>query len=167
MYVIALCFAGAHGTIKACIHQTCVCGSCTGGCTGGVEVSGSVPPHINNNILWGNQNLDLAFQHSSTRLSNNDIGVFMGDPDPSSTGNLSVDPDFYGGGNYRLQIYSPVNNRGNGNPAGGLPAYDLDFRARARDGHVDMGAYETPPIFSSGFDDPLLGDWSLVVGGAK
>ena len=145
-------------------NNTVADNSCTGGCTGGVEVSGSVPPHINNNILWGNQNLDLALQHSSTRLSNNDIGVFMGDPDPSSTGNLSVDPDFYGGGNYRLQISSPVDNQGTNNPAGGLPAYDLDRRPRARDGHVDMGAYETPPVFSSGFDDPLLGDWTLVVG---
>ena len=147
-------------------NNTVADNSCTG-CNGGIEVSGSVPPHISNNILWGNGNPDLVFQHAATWLNNNDIGSYVGTPDPGSAGNLSVDPDFRGGGNYRLQFASPVENQGTNNPAGGLPAYDLDFRPRAKDGYVDIGAYESPPIYISGFEDPTLSDWSLVVGAAK
>ncbi len=134
-------------------------------CTGGLEVTGTVPPHVYNNIVWGNGSVDLVFQHPATLLFFNDIGSFTGTPDPGSTGNLSVDPLFIGGGDYRLQIYSPVVDHGTDNPTGGLPVYDLDGRNRTLDGHVDLGAYEIPPIFFSGFEDPTLGDWSLIVGG--
>jgi hypothetical protein len=156
-------FLSCNGEATFLTNNTVADNSCPA-CVGGLEVTGAVAPQISNNILWGNDGVDLAFHHPATWLDHNDVGTFTGTPDPGSLGNLSVDPLFIGGGNYRLQIHSPVSNQGTNSPYSGLPAFDLDGRPRTMDGHVDMGAYEIPPIFISGFEDPQLGDWTLVVG---
>lgn len=133
---------------------------------GGLEVDGGVSAQVTNNILWGNDGFDVVVLGSEDPvLRYNDIGSVSGSAAPGSTGNISQDPQFAGGGDYRLSVFSPAANSGDNNPAGGLPAYDLDGRDRAKDGHVDMGAYEGPPVFVSSFEDPLLGDWDVVVGG--
>ncbi len=157
-------FLSCNGEATFLTNNTVADNSCSA-CIGGLEVTGTVAPHISNTILWGNEGVDLVFQNPATWLDHNDIGSFTGTADPGSSGNLSVDPLFIGGGNYRLQIHSPVGNQGTNNPPMELPVFDLDGRQRAKDGHVDMGAYEIPPIFTSGFEDPLLGDWNVVVGG--
>jgi hypothetical protein len=66
-----------------------------------------------------------------------------------TNGNISADPKFVGGGNYRLQAGSPAVNAGN-NSAPSLPAADFDGLPRIVGGVVDMGAFEfqqggTPP----------------------
>ncbi len=156
-------FLSCSGEVLWLVNNTVADNSCTG-CTGGLELGGTAPAQASNNILFNNDNHDLVFTGSNTVLINNDIGSLSGSLHPSNAGNISLDPLFFGGDNYRLTIPSPAANAGTDNPAGGLPAYDLDGRQRAKDGHVDMGAYEIPPILVSGFEDPLLGEWSLVVG---
>jgi nitrous oxidase accessory protein NosD len=61
----------------------------------------------------------------------------------SSTGNVSVDPQFVNASaeNYHLNTGSPVVNAGT-NSASGLPATDLDGYARIVGGVVDLGVYE-------------------------
>ena len=154
---------GCSGEAIWLTNNTVADNSCPA-CTGGLEVGGTVPPNISNNILWGNDGADLVFDNLSTWMRNNDIGSYIGTPDPGSVGNISMNPQFFGGGNYRLQSSSPAWNTGTNNPSGGLPEYDLDGRTRIQFGQVDMGAYEFPVVFYSGFEDPLLSDWSLVVG---
>ncbi|MCP4903223.1 MAG: hypothetical protein GY906_40190 [bacterium] len=135
------------------------------GCTGGLEVTGAVGANLSNNILWGNDTLDLMFSNSSTRLMHNDIGTYSGNPHPDSTGNLSTDPLFLGGDSYKLQILSPLRDQGTNNPAGGLPETDLDGYSRVQAGQVDIGAYEGFIVFYSSFEDPTLSDWSFVFTG--
>ena len=145
-------------------NNTVADNSCTE-CLGGIEVGGSTAPAISNNILWGNDSLDLVFSYPGAYLRHNDIGNYSGFMDPASPGNLFLDPLFQGAGNYRLQFLSPVLNQGTADLALGLSATDLDGNARVSFGQVDIGAYELPLIFYSGFESPDLGDWSLVVNG--
>ena len=95
---------------------------------------------INNSILYGDDTtaefgLYLAAVASSTvRIQNSDIqGGYSG------TGNIDADPLYlFPGSDLRLSASSPAINAGVVNPAS--PA--IDFLGRARDAHIDMGAYE-------------------------
>jgi len=69
------------------------------------------------------------------------------------TGNISANPQFIGGVDYRLQSTSPCIDKGL-NTAPGIPAKDKDGKSRIVNGIVDMGAYEfqgtSPPPPSVG-----------------
>lgn len=156
-------FLGSSGEVLWVNNNTIADNSCTG-CTGGLELGGTSPAQASNNILWNNDNHDLVFAGSITVLKNNDIGSLSGSIHPSNVGNINLDPNFIGANDYLLNVPSPAVDAGTNNPAGGLPTHDLAGSPRAKDGHVDMGAYEMPPVYISGFEDPLLGDWSLVIG---
>ena len=58
-----------------------------------------------------------------------------------TSGNISADPRFVGGGNYRLLSGSPAIDAGN-NSALSLPAADFDGLPRISGGVVDIGAFE-------------------------
>ena len=127
------------------------------GQVGGLFVSanynaGSVAADISNNIFWGNDNFGLGVIGAPT-LVNNDYGMISGTPGAGSSGNLQVNPQFVGGGDYRLSASSPLLAQGDLTPAGNLPTIDLEGHARSFNGTVDMGAYERgDKIFADGLD---------------
>ena len=108
--------------------------------TGGFYIGASTLT-ISNNIFWGNTGRDL--DHSEALLENNDIEDRNGTLGAGSSGNVSVDPQFVGSGDYHLKSTSPLINAGTNTPGGGLPSTDLDGNPRIANGTVDMGAYET------------------------
>jgi hypothetical protein len=109
---------------------------------------------LSNNIFWGNVggagsfDLDLAGSLPGTAgatLTNNDIEASTGTA-VAATGTLHVDPQFIGGGNFRLSHTSPLIDAGVGNPTGGLTNVDLDGGARVAGAAVDLGAYESADV---------------------
>ncbi len=94
---------------------------------------------ISNCIIWDNVD-DLL----NTAATFSDIG----DGD-AGTGNIAVDPELLGAGDYHLQASSPCIDTG-WNDAPGIPYNDIDDQARIMDGDanltyiVDMGADEVP-----------------------
>jgi hypothetical protein len=123
---------------------------------------------LSNNIFWGNAtgpgvfDLDLSASFAGTAaatLVNNDIEASTGTA-AAATGTLHIDPQFVGGGNFRLAHASPLIDAGVGNPTGGLTSVDLDGAVRVAGAAVDLGAYESatasagPPIGGG-----LSGNW--------
>ena len=119
----------------------------------GAVVSGTVANNIVANSLLAGISLDTEFEPTVT----NSYNLFFNNPYDWFTpgpGTLFVDPQFVGGGNYRLQLFSPaVNAASNGLVPSGIST-DLDGNARIVC-FADMGAYErttvgdcSPPVVS-------------------
>lgn len=115
--------------------------------------SSGVSAHVSNNIFWGNAAaMDFGFSGDNVQLIDNDCGVLSGSPAAGSTGNVSVDPHFVSAGDWHLRIDSPLLGTGATNPAGGLPAFDIEGHARSFNGAVDPGAYQRDDlIFADSF----------------
>jgi hypothetical protein len=115
---------------------------------------------LSNNIFWGN-NIDTGVfdvnlsaggpGQVGASLANNDIEATTGTA-VSATGTLHVHPAFVGNGDFHLAASSPLIDAGINDPAGGLAPLDLDGAPRVDGTMVDLGAYESSYIFSSGFD---------------
>jgi hypothetical protein len=121
---------------------------------GGLGVFGDATLNtiLSNNIFWGNDVSDVAV--GAAVFANNDYGVVNGTIDPSSGGNVSVDPQFSSATDFHLLPTSPVLGQGTLTPAGNLPTIDIEGHPRSYNGLVDMGAYERgDEIFGCGFDD--------------
>jgi hypothetical protein len=120
------------------------------GTTGGLYLS--TPVTLSNNIFWGNSGYDLA---TSAVLVDNDYGLEKYEPDPTSIGNVSVDPQFSSPTDYHLSPTSPLLGTGTLTPTGGLPNVDIEGHSRkSLDNKVDMGAYERgDEIFKDGYED--------------
>jgi hypothetical protein len=114
--------------------------------------SNSPPPDtMSNNIFWGNNGYDLV---TSAVLVDNDFAQDFDMMDPSSTGNISVDPQFSSSTDFHLLPTSPLLGIGTLTPAGGLPSIDIEGHPRSYNGHVDLGAYERgDEIFKDGYQD--------------
>jgi len=132
---------------------------------GGLRISGSVPTWITNNIFWDNAGWDLNLGSMTPILMHNDIDDLLGTPDPGSVNNLSIDPEFVGGGDYHLKVSSSTVNVGWNFPAGGLPIQDLEGGPRIQGSVVDMGAYESPVLFTDDFEEGNTSAWSSTVPG--
>jgi hypothetical protein len=119
----------------------------TGG-TGGI-VAYSSDLTIINSILWGNDNLDIEVDDSTTTVS-----YSLVDGGYSGVGNISVGPLFvdFEGGDLHLQPGSPCIDAADGDAAS---EFDLEGYSRVDDPDmpntgvgppwVDMGAYEYQP----------------------
>jgi hypothetical protein len=125
------------------------------GLTGGIKIESTDNTYVSNNILYANTaNTYDLFGYGTLVLIDNDIGPRGGTIDPSSTGNVSVDPKFTGDPDYHLLPTSTLLGIGTLTPQGGLPTIDLEGHARTDNNHVDLGAYERgDKIFSDGYDD--------------
>jgi len=101
-----------------------------------VEVSNSLLQGYPANEFPGSSNLD------GTNPNNNPL--FRDTVSPNGAPSLA--------GNLRLQLESPVRNRGSNSFVSGIDT-DLDGEARILDGIVDLGAYEgTNALFADGFE---------------
>jgi hypothetical protein len=95
----------------------------------GINVTGTQP------FLTVNNDFNDTFGNTSADA----FGGYTAGP---ST--LHVDPQYtaMATGNYRLQVSSPVIDRGTDTPTGGLSATDADGNPRVAGATVDLGAYE-------------------------
>ena len=111
-----------------------------------------------NNILWGNDGLDLYLDVASVTLRNNDIQNRAGSQLPvASVGNVNVNPQFVSATNLRLRRSSPLIDDGINGPVGGLPLSSFDAGPRVVGLIVDMGAYELDVLMANGFDSSPFG----------
>ncbi|MBK6725827.1 MAG: hypothetical protein IPG63_00980 [Xanthomonadales bacterium] len=117
----------------------------------GTPNSGSI--FLSNNIFYANTTSGQSDLHVglTTTLITNDIESMAGTPSPLSIGNVSVDPNFIGGSNLRLQEDSPVIDFGNNSALGGVGTVDIAGYTRIN-GIIDLGAYESAPLMSDGFE---------------
>jgi predicted outer membrane repeat protein len=118
---------------------------------GALDLAGSGQYYISNNLLWNNEGNDLYDQSGTTNFYNNDIGVRDGFPAASESNGLSVDPQFSGLFSLRPGLKSALINAGLDAPYGGIGSQDLGLGQRLIGKHVDIGAYESDVLFSSGF----------------
>ena len=127
-------------------------GSATGGLYFYVGSATSPPPDtMSNNIFWGNSGYDLA---TIAVLVDNDFGSDRNIIDPTSSGNVNVDPRFSSPADFHLLPTSPLLGFGTLTPTGGLPSVDIEGHPRSYNGQVDLGAYERgDEIFKDGFED--------------
>jgi hypothetical protein len=125
--------------------------------TGGIRLDGGCPPEIANNIVWGNDGIDVELNSEDATLRNNDIAELGGTEDPSTnTGNLSIDPQFTSATSVRLKRTSPLIDAGLNTLDGGLVPVSFDGGPRLVGPRVDMGAYELDVLFTASFD-PAFG----------
>jgi hypothetical protein len=114
---------------------------------------GSASGYVSNNISFGNGVATdyYLYSYQTFEFRNNLYHAISGVPTDASADNIDVDPKFIGAGNYRLSGLSPALAAGLINPAGGLPATDLDGHAFPAGGRADMGAFQDT-IYIDGFD---------------
>ncbi len=108
---------------------------------------------LTNNIFWNNTSGTQSDLYGpDLLLVSNDIQGISGTPAAGSSGNLSVDPKFFGANDFRLLSWSPLIDIGTNSPLGGLSSLDLDGLTRVQSGTVDLGAYEYSFLFRNGFE---------------
>lgn len=113
--------------------------------------SAQLTANIFNNVVTGatKAGISILTQITPQLALNNGFNDFFGNmladdfggyaPGPTT---LHVDPQYVGGGNYRLQAGSPVIDVGAPNPPGGLPEIDAEEHFRSAGVAPDLGAYE-------------------------
>jgi len=117
-----------------------------------------------NNIIRDNGWVDLFLDPDvETTVYNNDFELLVGTPDFES-GNVDLPASFVDAAalDFRLAYGSLVRNLGHVAPPGGLPTVDIVGKPRNQPPLPDLGAWEVPWIFASGFEAGFSG-WSSVV----
>jgi hypothetical protein len=120
-----------------------------------IGAGSNVPMDASNNIFWGNLGgvPDLDFVNGAMLLTDNDYQRIDAALASGSSGNLSLDPAFSGGGDFHLRATSPLLGIGTLTPPDGLTVYDLEGHPRTWNGTVDLGVYERgDEIFADGFE---------------
>ena len=119
---------------------------------GGLNVSYSSHPKLLNSVVWGNAGEQIVFDAQwggmaltveATDVEDGQGGILTYGKGPVNwlAGNTSADPEFVGGGDYRLTAGSPCVDSGT-NQGWMTTETDLDGNARIANALVDMGAYE-------------------------
>jgi hypothetical protein len=112
---------------------------------------------LDNNIFWDNAtgggafDIDLHGQFTGAAAVDNDIQAETGTA-VQEIGTLHVEPGFVAAGDFRLSPHSPLLDKGENNPPGGVSDVDLDGAPRITDTVIDLGAYERADIFADGFE---------------
>ncbi|MDD5704609.1 MAG: choice-of-anchor Q domain-containing protein, partial [Kiritimatiellae bacterium] len=124
---------GGQAIDATTLYNCTIVGNWTG--SGSAGVSGNCT--LNNCISWGNQAADAPKAAYYSCGLGYDSGLYSGNR------NIVSDPLFVNASarDYRLRAASPCINTGT-NGTWTVGTFDLDGRLRARDGAVDMGAYE-------------------------
>lgn len=122
---------------------------------GGVILGGNCMWEVANNILWDNEGYDLAIGDDEATLRHNNLDDLLGTPTTSS-GNISVDPQFVSAGILRLQRSSPLIDAGLNETFLGLPMFSHDGGIRIAGPRIDIGAYELDVLFANGFNPSFI-----------
>jgi hypothetical protein len=109
------------------------------------DLGAAMVGNVENNIIANSTDIGISIDsdfittvtNRNNLLHNNGSSFFTAGP-----GTLFQDPQFVGGGDHRLQAFSPAIDTGNNTPGGGLPLTDLEGVNRISGGTVDIGAYE-------------------------
>jgi hypothetical protein len=114
--------------------------------------------YLLNNVIYQNgdaDDLDAQFNSNTPGFArHNIIGRRNAFPSAMVTSNNSMaDPKLQTNNNFRLSANSPAINAGYGLAPLGLPTKDLDSTPRPQGGAIDVGAYESTAIISTGFRD--------------
>ena len=148
---------GGTGTIYV-TNNTVTHNTVTGngvGLVGGMEIAGNTY-YVSNNIFYANtaNAYDLYMTYNTAPvLVDNDYQNRFGSVDPSSSGDVFVDPQFSSASDFHLSPTSPLLGKGTLTPAGGLVTIDVEGNPRSYNGAVDMGAYERgDDIFGDAFE---------------
>jgi hypothetical protein len=120
--------------------------------TGGVLVSGSGSATLGNNVLWGNDGVDLRLMGTANKaLDHNDIQDLSGSP-ASNIAAVNVNPQAVAASDYRLIANSPLVNGGSAAVPGGIGTLDAASLPRVVSS-VDIGAFEVQEeIFAGDFE---------------
>src|SRR5262249_21013024 len=102
---------------------------------------------VANNVVSNTTGWGIVLDDPSTGVVNEhnlffDTGMNYFTPGPNT---LFVDPQFIGGGDYRLGTGSPARDAGSNTRLPGDIMIDLNGLARVQGGIVDLGAYESVP----------------------
>ncbi len=115
---------------------------------GGITIYNAILPNpqkivVVNSILWGDTTRGSPNEINIDTYGSSIIDITYSDIQGGFTGigNIDIDPQFIGTGNYHLTASSPCINAGDNN-ALGLILTDRDGQPRIIYGTVDMGAYE-------------------------
>jgi hypothetical protein len=125
--------------------------------SGRLDLGAAMNGVVANNIVANSSQTGISIDTDFETTVTNNYNLFFNNPNNWFTpgpNTLFSDPQFVGGGNYRLQFFSPAVNAGsNGLVPSGITT-DLDGNARIVC-FADMGAYErttvsdcTPPVVS-------------------
>jgi hypothetical protein len=122
-----------------------------------VSIGAGTAAHVSNTISYGNHGTatdDFYLYTSNVEFVRDDYTSINGTPAAGSNGNLiAVDPKFVAVDDFHLRSTSPLLRAGTPNPAGGLPALDIEGHARGVAGPIDIGAFQNVDfIFANGFD---------------
>jgi hypothetical protein len=126
-----------------------------------VRVSTPLQPAVwENNVFWDNQHpadVPLAGTFDFELLGGlqraNVAQRFEAAPGlPGPTPTRALDPRFAGGTDFSPRGDSPLRNAGVADPSLGLSSHDAAGQPRLGEGQVDIGALESPVLFSDGFD---------------
>jgi hypothetical protein len=121
--------------------------------TATLQHAGSSSAILSNNILWHNT---LPTQRDAATAAllmiSNNLESQLGNGAIGSVGNTAIDPQFIDEIEYRLKDTSPLLDAGVDNPQGGIPDQDLSGNPRISGAGIDLGAYESTLLFSSGFE---------------
>jgi len=146
---VIVSFSGANAIFSNCTFVNSTRGFLQSG--GTLTVTNCI---IANHSHYGCHILSSSiFNHSYNLLYNNASGDFNGSS--ASTGEIFVDPEFVGGGDYSLQDTSPAIDVGT--DLSGTVSEDLNGNTRPSGAGWDMGAYEYAAVAGSN----LIGHWKL------
>jgi len=152
----------ANGPSAEIVNNTVAGNTNSGaGTWGGVRLAGTCPVVFANNVFWGNTGIDLKLSNNNTYfLYANDVETQEGTA-AGGANNVSVDPQFVGAGDFRLQADSNLIDVGETVQAT-LPAGDIAGGPRLLGLGPDLGAYESEHLFSDGFELGNRNAWDAV-----
>ena len=126
--------------------------------SGGLRIGGTGNIVLLNNLLWGNENIDLHLDSSGIKLIANNYETLLGTPGTGSGVNFHIEPVFRNQGffDYQLDNHSALIDLGvmpTQNSTWQLLTHDIQGLPRVIGERVDIGAYENQDhIFMDGFE---------------
>ncbi|MEK9149192.1 MAG: right-handed parallel beta-helix repeat-containing protein, partial [Candidatus Desantisbacteria bacterium] len=135
---------------------------------GGGICCSNFSPSILNNIITGNTNYGIyRYSGGSPSIDYNDVwnntpGNYAGCS--AGANDISLDPQFIGGGNYHLQSISPCIDAGSNTAFPATITTDLDGNPRILGTVTDMGPYEWWGVSPLSQQKGRVGDMATIMG---